>query len=477
MNIPLLHSNVYRRTSITLLFVLLLSHALFSATVSIKSFGAKGDGKTNDHDAFNRAADYINKQKGHTTLLFPAGTYLIGKQSELKNDNAYLGGIDALALTDCEDVNLKASKGVKIKYVDGLKFGAFNPENGLAHISKGAFYNKKYIAQIGSTIQLKHCRKISISGLDINGNSDRLVMGGTWGDTGYQLSHNGIYILDGENISIQNCQIHHMGLDGIMVSNPSGKDNRILLKNCTFDYNGRQGLSWIGGQGLTAINCSFSFTGKGKISSSPGAGVDIESENANISMGQFTRCTFINNTGCGVLADTGPSRDIRFTGCTFWGVTNWSIWIKKPKYSFMNCMIYGSFVHGYLTTDKQEATRFVKCQFEDKPYLNQGPYGAYLAECDGLKMMIFDQCTFTATTKKVMWYNGAGRSENEKALFTNCTVNVKNNNLPTGDFFGIMRNMNLQQVIFNYAFDPAKKYYLGDENNLKQNLKVNKVFK
>jgi hypothetical protein len=36
-------------------------------------------------------------------------------------------------------------------------------------------------------------------------------------------------------------------------------------------------LSWTGGNNLTAIHCSFSYTGKnGVISSAPKAGVDID---------------------------------------------------------------------------------------------------------------------------------------------------------------------------------------------------------
>ena len=45
----------------------------------IKDFGAKGDGQTNDHDAFVAAAAAINKQGGGKLIISP-GTYIVGKQ-------------------------------------------------------------------------------------------------------------------------------------------------------------------------------------------------------------------------------------------------------------------------------------------------------------------------------------------------------------------------------------------------------------
>ena len=49
-------------------------------TKSILEFGAKGDGKTNDHEAFVKAASFFTQRKGHGKLIIPRGIYIVGKQ-------------------------------------------------------------------------------------------------------------------------------------------------------------------------------------------------------------------------------------------------------------------------------------------------------------------------------------------------------------------------------------------------------------
>ena len=49
-------------------------------TKTIQSFGAKGDGKTNDTEAFTKAAAFFNDRGGNGTLLISKGIYIVGKQ-------------------------------------------------------------------------------------------------------------------------------------------------------------------------------------------------------------------------------------------------------------------------------------------------------------------------------------------------------------------------------------------------------------
>src|ERR1051325_10158408 len=96
--------------------ILISSHA---QTVSIKKFGAKGDGKTNDQFAFEKAAEYFNKRKGNGKLIIPGGTYLVGRQIRQGNE-LYLKGIDVLHLSDVKNLVIEGDKETKIKYVNGL---------------------------------------------------------------------------------------------------------------------------------------------------------------------------------------------------------------------------------------------------------------------------------------------------------------------------------------------------------------------
>jgi len=53
-------------------------------TKDIKSFGASGDGESNDQAAFEKAADYFNKRGGNGKLIISRGTYIVGEQAFTK---------------------------------------------------------------------------------------------------------------------------------------------------------------------------------------------------------------------------------------------------------------------------------------------------------------------------------------------------------------------------------------------------------
>lgn len=458
---------------------ILLSNAFSQVIVSIKDFGAKGDGKTNDQIAFEKASKFLNSKKQNVQLFLPKGTYIVGGQSEKNTNNIYIEGSTVLELNNLSHIKIFGENGTKIKYADKLKFGSFNPSTSLPNGNKTPFNDKSKIAQIGCAILMKNCTSIEISNIELDGNLPNVILGSPWGDTGYQLWHYGFHISYSKNIIISHVNTHHFACDGISVSGSGKEEMNIKLLNSSFEYNGRQGFSWIGGKGVYVENCKFNHTGKSKLSSSPSAGIDIEAEDGNeVKNGQFLNCEFINNVGCGLLAETGPSKNITFTNCTFWGTTNWSAWVNKPKYTFNTCNFYGSFVHGYVTTKFEDATKFYGCNFEDKKYNGQEVYGSMLFESDGRKMMIFENCVFTANRKKIMWFNGIYTSnEIEKAVFKNCVINVKNQNLIKGDFFAVMRKMKMENVTFNYSFPKENKYYLSADNNLTKNIIVNYIKK
>ena len=197
------------------------------------------------------------------------------------------------------------------------------------------FVTYSYAAFPGHCIYLDSCSNVSVTNLTIDGNNKGLILGGVWGDVGRQLPHYGIFIQNSNNIIVDNVNAHHFGLDGICVANKvSPQKDSIRIVNSSFQYNARQGLSWVGGNNLVVKNCKFNNTGKGAFSSAPTAGVDIEAEVGPVSNGYFTNCEFINNKGVGLLAEAGDDGDCTFTNCTFWGVTNWSIWVTKPGFTF-----------------------------------------------------------------------------------------------------------------------------------------------
>ena len=381
-----------------------------------RDFGAIGDGRANDHAAFQRAADFFNKRAqtpagtAPAVLFIPAGTYRVGRQDAAGN------GADVLALTGCRNLRIRGqdSARTRIRYADSLRYGAFDPATRLPYESPKAFFTDwSWGARVGTCINLQKCENVEVSDLSLDGNAGHLLVGGHWGDTGIQLPADGLFVHDSRRITLRRLAVHHFGRDGVQVLNRLAKtledapQERIIIENSTFDYNGRQGLSITGVNGLRAANCSFSHTGRvlipalGKaLFSNPGAGVDVEPEGGFASHVRFEGCRFVDNAGQGLVADRygdGPptTKDIVLSNCLLWGTTNWSAWVRQTDFLFENCRFHGAFTTGCALA--AYPTRFVGCTFEDLPYRGRPAYGLFLVDSDReARGMSFTNCRFVA---------------------------------------------------------------------------------
>jgi hypothetical protein len=432
----------------------------------IQSFGARGNDKTNDQDAFKKAADFFNNRGGNGRLVIPKGTYIVGRQvftGGQLNKPAYQGD-DVFHLTNIKNFSIEGAVGAIIKYQNGMRMGSFSPLTGKENNNGNNFVNKAYAAIPGICIYIDNCTGVTIINLELDGNNQNIILGGVYGDVGRQVPHTGIFIVNSKKISIDKINAHHFGLDGMIISNiKSDIPDSIQVSNSIFEYNSRQGLSWVGGNQLYVKNCKFNHTGKGTFSSPPGAGVDVEAEIGPVRNGIFENCEFVDNNGNGFVADSGDSGDCTLTDCTFWGTTSWSIWITKPNYTFHRCNIYGSMAHGYKSPSINDATKFYDCLFEDKPYNNNPPYGGYLVETNEAKRMVFSNCRFISNTKKLCWISSSAGSPEEKYQITGCSFIINNSNLPVHDFVGIIRGAALKNCSFTFSNPDAKKkgYYIG----------------
>ena len=425
----------------------------------IKSFGAKGDGRTNDQAAFEKAAQFFNARGGNGKLIISKGTYLVGKQDVTKGANGafYTQGRDVLHFVGVKNFTVSGTKGTSIIYTPGLKYGSFDPQTGASYQAKGYFINKLYGATIGTCVYFESSENIQITDLELNGNNQKFVLGGSYGDVGRQLAHFGIYIHASRSVTVNNLWVHHFGQDGIVIGNSKSdqKDN-IVLSNCTFEYNARQGLSWVGGNDLLAKNCKFNHTGQASFYSPPGAGVDIEAEQGPIRNGKFVNCEFIDNKGCGLVADSGDSGNCSFDQCTFWGLDSWSVWINKPAFTVTNSKIYGSIVHGYNAPNDQDATKFINCTFQDKSYNGKDAYGNFLIETTGNKRVSFINCTMIANKKKLFWISiPAETKPEEKYQFDNCHI-ICNTSYGNKDYAEIFRGVRYKNTTFEFT-DPQAK--------------------
>ena len=379
---------------------------------SIKSFGAKGDGKTNDHAAFQKAAAFFNARKGNGKLVIEKGTYLVGKQTFIKdNPDKYAGAYTGDAVLDihgCSNFTVEGKKGSILKFNAGLRQGTFSPETGkpFFHDFKD-IYNRKeyrgYRSTAGIAIKISNCDDITIKGLSLDGNMDGLVLGGTWGigSNAYELEHYGIYILDASHINLNNLYIHHFAVDGICIINKGQerKTTGITLSDSQVNYPGRNGLSWVGGDSVSVYRCSFENSARGKISESPAAGMDIEVENNSFcTNGYFEDCRFIGSKGSALTSGSKEkSKNMRFKNCTFASPLYYTIVVDAPFHVFEDCKFYGSVLVWQRATTKEDATYFKQCSFEET-YKGIKMYDArYLfgAEATGI---YFDSCQFNAQT-------------------------------------------------------------------------------
>jgi len=396
-------------------------------TVNVKTdCGAKGDGRSDDIAAFQKAARLI-QERGGGTLVIPKATYIVGGQKHVAGQTPYYQTASVFQVEKLNFLRVEGN-GATLRFARGLHYGAFDPKTGEPY-DKMPDYDPKYAVSAGAMLDISHSRHVTVRDLDLDGNSSAYVLGGGWGDTGRQLAGDGLLLYGDTDVQVKKVYSHHQGRDGVMIGwmglKESDPATPHTLTDCTFDYNGRQGLSWVGGRGLTAIRCKFDHTGRVRVgtetlASAPGAGVDIEAEESVCRDGYFEDCAFVDNVGCGMVADSGDGGYAHFLRCTFWGTTNWSAWSAKPGLKYRDCNFYGSAVHTFGSPDSGLATTFIHCRFEDKPWTDGRVYGNYLLDSDrGGDNVRFDRCTFVvhSPTRHPLWFN----SNHGKAFFTDCT--------------------------------------------------------
>jgi hypothetical protein len=456
-----------------------------------QDFGARGDGKTNDQAAFAKAAAFFNQRAetpagaGPAVLAIPKGVYLVGQQDAAGNTP------DVLRLVNCRNLTIAGadSATTEVRYIAGLRYGAFDPKTQRPYEAPTAmFTDPNYAARGGTCVVLQGCDNIAVSGLNLNGNSPKLLIGGHWGDTGIQLPFDGIFVSDSRRVSLRRLALHHFGRDGIQVLNHLAKSlddpqrEGILLENSTCTYNGRQGLSLTGVNGFRAVNCNFSHTGRavvaatGKaLSSNPGAGIDLEPQDGFVANVSLENCRFVDNTGVGLVADRpdvkrpATTKTITVTGSLLWSTSTWSAWVSQTGFIFKNCRLYGSFVHGCQAATNAEATRFVGCTFEDRPYHGKPAFGSFTMHSDAYaRRMSFTDCRFIGTHNYLIHAIPQLKDTASTFHFRNCSFALDYTQEPQGSYDKIMGSVFSGANVFidgpHRTSNHQSAFLLGDGN-------------
>ncbi|WP_053207872.1 right-handed parallel beta-helix repeat-containing protein [Jiangella muralis] len=388
-------------------------------------FGAAGNGSTNDTTAFQQAAAAI-QAAGGGTLTIPAGVYVVGRQTHTSGVTPYYVMEPIFALTGVQFLHVKGAAGAVLRLAAGLRFGSFHPTTGARYDPPSLpFTTASYGVEAGRMIEVLDGSDLTIENLELDGNNDQLVLGGEFGDTGRQLKATGIRLLGCTNVRITDVHAHHHGLDGVTVGQPghtaADPATPHTITRLRSEYNGRQGLSWTGGRGLTCTDSQFNHTGRAAVQSAPSAGVDIEAEGSVCRDGLFTGCEFVNNAGSGLDVTHGDSGYTRFEGCTFWGTTTYSAYTTKPGLVFKWSTFNGTANVGYGSADAALATVYADCHFEDRPWTNGQVYrGTYLVTDAGNtgQNVRYADCTFVARELRSIWTNDITVQKH----FVRCTI-------------------------------------------------------
>lgn len=400
-------------------------------SVTDAEFGATTQGGDDDTEAFIKAAEWLNTNQKSSNptkrlvLEIPAGVYEVGFQLAVNNSNYddpndvdiitgddYPGavndiqntsmtfmGIDIFHLKDVERVSIIGEEGAQIIFNDGMRFGGWEDDGAGGYdpvtqlVGSGTPAPKG--ASLGQLFFLEDCECVQIEDLELDGDLANQLVGGAYRgadeEWGIQLSFDAVSIMSSQKIGIDNVNAHHMGRDGVGVfkSYAGDQPEHIVMRDLKSEYNGRQGLSWTSGRYITALNSSFSYTGRGGYKNNPGAGIDIEPEGGLCHYGNFKNCELLDNWNGAMVSDATTYwpygwrvSNIDFEECTFWAplkvndcslptnqIAYNSTYVMRPtgmrNTSFTNCDIYGAlwFVSG---SDPMDYITFDGCLLSDK---------------------------------------------------------------------------------------------------------------
>lgn len=394
--------------------------------LNLSQFGASPSASGTINAAALATAGTILTTMGGGKLVIPPGTYIVGSQTLAGATGKGYAWLmtNLFNVSNCTKPVVVEGYGAILKIAPSLHYGAFDPVTGLPYASTPPFTNPDYAAGLGTMLEFDSCTNVVVKGIEIDGNITNQTIGGPWGDTGIQLTALGLVFSSCSSVTCEDVYTHDNGLDGVEVKYPSLASSAAdiyphTLSNVRSLYNGRQGLSWTGGNSLTCINCDFSHTGKnGSVGSSPGSGVDIEPDAGSLcENGTFINTRFYNNLGPGVNGANGSSPFVSFYNCTLIGTTQYSLW-GQENWRFYDCLIVGAAIYlGGNASAHINASQYYGCRFYmDPAYSPNGTIYLTRSDFTSADNCLFEGCEFTAASG----YTLPDSLTSEPVKYSNC---------------------------------------------------------
>ena len=244
-----------------------VTSAQFAAAFTPESFGARGDGRTNDTAAFARMAQAVNRAGGGRIVLRRA-VYLVGVQrAGLLLDSFAFAPQPVLRLSGCARGVSIEGNGAVLRCAPGLRYGTFDRASGRAiELPMPNTRPGSLATPYDYMVLIEECRgPVTIANLELDGNVGALRIGGPWGDVGRQIPCDGLFLRDNAgNEVVRNLHTHHHARDGLMLAGPAmlAAGVQRSFSGIRSEYNGRQGCSLIGGRDYVFSDSRFAHTGR-----------------------------------------------------------------------------------------------------------------------------------------------------------------------------------------------------------------------
>lgn len=326
------------------------------ATVSVKAFGAVGDGLADDYAAILAA---INSDAGGLTVIFPPGLYRIGTPIPFKSNRRYLGagiGVTTVKLKDsmgigaCAFVSAAPLTNVEIAYMT---------VDGNAATNQGDF--RVALLGIGAGGQTEPVTNIRFHYLEIKDSTEYGI--GIEGGTPSNLFFDHITITDTDRdgIDFKNGAGGPYFLNNIAITN-WGRDTSFGGEQAALDLRGESHLTNIVLHGLSGNNNGIRFN-RGTVGLTPDQ--SLSSARSTLTGFAIYSVSAVSSTTHGIRL---RSHDISISNGYIQGA-NYGVYIEGPVdpavigNSFTNVTVDGSLTNGFYSSGAGDSRlSFVNCQ-------------------------------------------------------------------------------------------------------------------
>ena len=293
--------------------------------------------------ALQKAAAAVNAIRG-CIVEFPEGTFNVGYQEFA--GAAGLGysyrGREYFYLEYLTKPVLLKFNNTKIKFGEGQRVGSFDPVTGKAIPTIQT--NFDYRAYRGILFGIVGCQYVGVTGqLEIDFMGETVILGGEFGDRGYQCPDYGFWFIDNRQLSFNANYIAKNGaMDAIYIAGLNDSDCFSEVSGLNIDRMGRTGVVVAGGSNIR-ISGKVTKSGLGSIVSAPGHNFSIEPEKRKVDNVEFNIVSMdaIESSFNIYNTNVGNVRNVRVVGGVLENNVGWACTSNTSNVKYIGTTIRG----------------------------------------------------------------------------------------------------------------------------------------